>query len=134
MPKPARPSDVVKFAPKLRALLLVSFLAGACSGSDADSPPLGASSVVSEHHPIQVGVAQLNVGDDCTKNGRSACKSDVCLKVTTKRKDGYVCSTPCSSGSECLPSWTCRPIAPGPGNGVCVPPLPRSANHRDGGV
>jgi hypothetical protein len=108
------------------SLLACVFILG-CQQPDAqtEAPTTATPAVqVSEHRFQAVSAASREVGEDCTANGQSICRSGLCLRVSRGRTPRYVCSQPCPNGDAVCPTdWTCRQVVPAPEPPVCVPSL-----------
>lgn len=117
---------------------LVVFVSGcACSGSGEEPPHrLVARQELTNARPTAA------LGEDCTKGGRAACVTGVCLHHGAGFDKGFTCSSLCATDEDCPATWGCGSILPGDPNHFCVPPrtwAPRAVAVRpapvwDGGV
>jgi len=99
------------------ALVALGLSTGGCQVQS--EPP----HVLSTHQTTEALTPTAEVGDDCSVNGDSICKSHLCLHTGPGRDDSYRCSMPCShqpGSAPCPVGWTCQPILPG--QAVCSPP------------
>jgi hypothetical protein len=86
-------------------------------GSQTEERP-----VLSEQRFVASGTAlKTDLGGDCAKGGTAECLSGICLHTLPGPHEGWVCSSRCSSSTQCPPAWAC--IAPHPDDParVCVP-------------
>lgn len=114
--------------------LIVAFVCAASCTNELDSP-------LDQQLPSTVGrivqpvvSASKVLGEDCAKEGTSACLDGTCLHFgPASWWSGYVCSTRCQSTLlDCPEGWSCQSIYPGAGHEFCIPPenwTPRKATQ-----
>lgn len=121
------PEASKKAALKLpRRALHVAVLLAAAGCSRSGSPKEKAPQFRARQE-IQAASATKEVGEDCTANGASACKSGICMHVKPHPLEGYVCSRGCTSDGDCLAGWGCKSVSVTASNRFCLPPDPAAA-------
>lgn len=87
-----------------------------CGPQPMDKPVLTEQRFVASGNTLK-----QDVGGECAAGGTAACLSGICLHTLPGPHDGWVCSSRCSSSSECPLHWSC--VAPHPDEParVCVP-------------
>jgi hypothetical protein len=99
----------------LPGLVLVTF--GCENKSEAPRPQ-----PFSEHHfAAYSGASPKGIGEDCTASGAAECKSGICLHTGGLPNTGYVCSSSCSSPTECPAGWNCARGGLEASQALCVP-------------
>lgn len=100
-------------------VLCVAFLSLAACGEKSEP-----KSTVQKVHGFLEASAQLRgtkaLGESCTENGRSICRSGLCIHADPDPAKGWFCATKCGSDKECPDEWRCGAIYPG--FTTCNPP------------
>lgn len=94
-----------------------------CSGTNNSQSKLVNSRPrpLSEQRALSAPPARLlEIGGDCTQFAGPGCTSGVCLKTTTKRGEGYMCSKTCVADADCGQSFECSQLYPSAQGWFCL--------------
>lgn len=97
--------------------IAILFAVSSCGSSPSPTPmPL------TEHRAVASSQATKLLGEDCTVNGSTICRSGACGHFAPLPEKGHFCTRRCNTSEDCPQDWNCNQFYPTPQGRICVPP------------